>query len=53
MQRRSSNWVVALVGIGVAGVVAVSAATAVAARSAASAFESPSKEETRCNGRAT
>ncbi len=39
MQRRSFNWVVALVGIGLAGVVAVSAATALAARSAASPFE--------------
>ena len=37
--RRSFNWVVALVGIGLAGVVAVSAATALAARSAASPFE--------------
>ena len=39
MQRRSFNWVVALVGIGLAGVVAVSAATALAARSGASPFE--------------
>ncbi len=39
MQRRSFGWVVALVGIGLAGVVAVSAATALAARSAASPFE--------------
>ncbi len=39
MQRRSFNWVVALVGIGLAGVVAVSAATALAARTAASPFE--------------
>ena len=39
MQRRSFNWVAALVGIGLAGVVAVSAATALAARSAASPFE--------------
>ena len=38
MHRRSFNWV-ALVGIGLAGVVAVSAATALAARSAASPFE--------------
>jgi hypothetical protein len=38
MQRRSFSWV-ALVGIGLAGVVAVSAATALAARSAASPFE--------------
>jgi hypothetical protein len=38
MQRRSFSWV-ALVAIGLAGVVAVSAATAVAARSAASPFE--------------
>ena len=39
MQRRSFNWVVALVGIGLAGVVAVSGATALAARSEPSAFE--------------
>jgi hypothetical protein len=39
MQRRPFNWVVALVGIGLAGVVAVSAASALAARSATSAFE--------------
>ena len=39
MQRRSFNRVVALVGIGLAGVVAVSAATALAARSAPSPFE--------------
>ena len=39
MQRRPFNWVVVLVGIGLAGVVAVSAATALAARSAASPFE--------------
>jgi hypothetical protein len=39
MQRRSLKWVVALVGIRLAGVVAVSAATALAARSGASAFE--------------
>jgi hypothetical protein len=39
MQRRPFNWVVALVGIGLAGVVAVSAATALAARTAASPFE--------------
>ena len=40
MERRSFNWVVvALVGIGLAGVVAVSAASALAARSAASPFE--------------
>jgi hypothetical protein len=39
MQRRSFHWVVAVVGIGLAGVVAVSAATALAARSAASPFE--------------
>jgi hypothetical protein len=39
MRRKSFNWVVALVGIGLAGVVAVSAATALAARSAASSFE--------------
>jgi hypothetical protein len=39
MQRRSSKWVVALVGIGFAGVVGMSAATAFAARSAASPFE--------------
>jgi hypothetical protein len=38
MQRRSFSWV-ALVGVGLAGVVAVSAATALAARSAASPFE--------------
>jgi hypothetical protein len=38
MQRRSFSWV-ALVAVGLAGVVAVSAATALAARSAASAFE--------------
>jgi hypothetical protein len=38
MHRRSFSWV-ALVGIGLAGVVAVSAATALAARSAASPFE--------------
>ena len=38
MHRRSFNWV-ALVGIGLAGVVAVSAATAPAASSAASPFE--------------
>jgi hypothetical protein len=39
MQRRSFSWVVVLVGIGLAGVVAVSAATALPARSAASTFE--------------
>jgi len=39
MKRRSFSWVVALVGIGLAGLVAVSAATAPAARTAASAFE--------------
>jgi hypothetical protein len=41
MQRRSLKWVVALVGIGLAGLVAVSAALvhAAPARSAASAFE--------------
>ena len=39
MQRRSFNWVVALVGIGLAGVVAVSAASALAARTESSAFE--------------
>jgi hypothetical protein len=39
MQRRPFNWVVVLVGIGLAGVVAVSAASALAARSAASPFE--------------
>jgi hypothetical protein len=39
MQRRSFNWVVVLVGIGLAGVVAVSAAAALAARTAASPFE--------------
>jgi hypothetical protein len=38
MHRRPFSWV-ALVGIGLAGVVAVSAATALAARSAASPFE--------------
>ncbi len=38
MQRRPFSWV-ALVGVGLAGVVAVSAATALAARSAASPFE--------------
>jgi hypothetical protein len=38
MQRRSFSWV-ALVGVALAGVVAVSAATALAARSAASPFE--------------
>ncbi len=38
MQRRSFSWM-ALVGIGLAGVVAVSAATALAARTAASPFE--------------
>ncbi len=38
MQRRSLSWV-ALVGVALAGVVAVSAATALAARSAASPFE--------------
>jgi hypothetical protein len=38
MQRRSFSWA-ALVGIGLAGAVAVSAATALAARSAASPFE--------------
>jgi len=38
MHRRSFSWV-ALVGIGLAGVVAVSAATALAARSTASPFE--------------
>jgi len=38
MQRNRFSWV-ALVGIGLAGVVAVSAATAPAARSAASPFE--------------
>jgi hypothetical protein len=38
MQRRSFNWV-ALVALGLAGVVAVSAATALAAGSAASPFE--------------
>jgi hypothetical protein len=38
MQRRSFNWM-ALVAVGLAGVVAVSAATALAARSAASPFE--------------
>jgi hypothetical protein len=38
MQRRFFNWV-ALVGIGLAGVVAVSAATALAGRSAGSPFE--------------
>jgi hypothetical protein len=38
MQRRSFNWV-ALVGVVLAGVVAVSAATALAARPAASPFE--------------
>jgi hypothetical protein len=39
MQRRSFNWVIALAGIGLAGMVTVSAATAPAARSASSAFE--------------
>ena len=39
MQRRSFSWVVTLVGIGLAGVVAVSGATAHDARSVASAFE--------------
>ena len=39
MKRRSLNWVVVLVGFGLAGVVAVSGATALAARSAASPFE--------------
>jgi hypothetical protein len=39
MQRRSFNWLVALVGIGLAGVVAVGVASALPARSAASAFE--------------
>lgn len=39
MQRRSFNWVVALVGIGLAGVVAVSGTTALGARSVASPFE--------------
>ena len=38
MQRRSFNWV-ALVGVALAGVVAVSATTALAARTAASPFE--------------
>jgi hypothetical protein len=38
MQRRSFNWM-ALVGVALAGVVAVSAATALAARSAAGPFE--------------
>ena len=38
MKRRSLSWM-ALVGVGLAGVVAVSAATALAARSAASPFE--------------
>ncbi len=38
MRRRPFSWV-ALVGVGLAGVVAVSAATALAARSAASPFE--------------
>jgi hypothetical protein len=39
MPHRSFNWVAALVGIGLAGVIAVTAASALAARSAASAFE--------------
>ena len=39
MQRRSFNWVVALVGIELVGAVGVSAATALAAPSAASPFE--------------
>ena len=39
MQCRSFNWVVALVGIALAGLVVASAATALAARTAASAFE--------------
>ena len=39
MQRRSFNWVLALVGVGLAGVVAVSAASARALSSSASPFE--------------